>query len=41
MSLLLDRSVARDDPRIETGVHVAGLGPEALVRDHGLSLIHI
>jgi diaminopimelate decarboxylase len=38
MNLLLDRSVARDDPRIETGIHVAGLDPEALVRDHGSPL---
>ncbi len=37
MSLLLDRSVAAD-PRIATGVTVAGLDPEALVRDHGSPL---
>jgi diaminopimelate decarboxylase len=36
MSLLLDRSVA--DPRIATGVTVAGLDPETLVRDHGSPL---
>jgi len=38
MSLLLDAAVGCRDPRIVTGATVAGLDPEALVRDHGSPL---
>jgi diaminopimelate decarboxylase len=38
MSLLLGSPVERRDPRITTDVTVAGLDPEALVRDHGSPL---
>ena len=38
MSLLLDRSVASEAPRIEAGIRVAGLDPETLVGDHGSPL---
>ncbi len=38
MSLLLDPAVGRRDPRIETAATVAGLDPDALVRDHGSPL---
>jgi diaminopimelate decarboxylase len=38
MSLALETTVARHDPRIDAGVTVAGLDPEALVRDHGSPL---
>lgn len=38
MTLLLDPPVARRDPRIELGASVAGMDPEALVRDHGSPL---
>jgi len=38
MSLLADHEVVRDDQRIDVGAMVAGLDPEALVRDHGSPL---
>jgi diaminopimelate decarboxylase len=38
MSLLLDPAAGRRDPRIGIGATVAGLDPEALVRDHGSPL---
>ncbi len=39
MSLLVSQpQTAAHDPRIDVGVTVAGLDPEALVRDHGSPL---
>lgn len=38
MSLVLEAPAGRRDPRIATGVTVAGLDPERLVRDHGSPL---